>query len=285
MKLFLLLVLSLTLPACGKFKEKFGRLEDGYTRVYLQGEQNPYAVSLVGGVMVYFIDNGNPNLGHAFAFASESDANSRSVVVPNGNYKVYTLGFLGTPNIENQGYCGFGDGGAVVNLSGSAKSVSIAMSTGNCNFGNAAAPFTTALGSDYSDNDKIELFLCSDNAYPGCTAATGNTYYVKMSLLGGIKHSSGAFTPNAQSLYSSCSSSITGSLLTNFRVPIGGTLFSPPVGLQFYSDSLCNTAVPGGTFTFVEGLKYYSSVASGASIYLNSATSVNYTTLKIYKSF
>src|SRR5690349_17313842 len=82
-----LLALALLFPGCGKFLDKFSRLDEGYTRVELVGDCSPGA-ALDGGVMIIFGRTGAGNGGSAFGFISAELAMGRSVVVPNGSYKV-----------------------------------------------------------------------------------------------------------------------------------------------------------------------------------------------------
>lgn len=285
---FSTLILILT-SSCGKLSEKFGRLEDeGYTRVYLQEAHNPLAATLTGGLMVYFLKTHNPDDGYAYGFQSEDSAHTKQVLLPNGSYKVYAFGFTGANIGEGQSRCGFGDGGAVINLSGVSRTVTISMDTSNCNFG-AAGPFSSAAGSDTPPYfDALNVTLCSNNPYPGCSAVTSGTYYVKFHLLGGQRPTNGSFIQNSSDTISSACSSVLsgGQVTTNTRIPIGGSVLSPPFSLTFYSDAGCTSPVTGSsTFTFPDGMSHYQNVASSSSIWVDVPATSTITYIKLLQTF
>ena len=128
-----LVTFSILAAGCGRFKDKFGRIEEERTQVSLENDRGALStLTLNGGILVYFEDKSDSN--KFFIFKLNNDSETRSVTVPNGVYKVYAVGFSGSNNLEGNGYCSLGDGGADVSLSGAAKTVTLTFSQSNCSF-------------------------------------------------------------------------------------------------------------------------------------------------------
>ena len=227
----------LILAACGNLREKFGRKEGGYTKVSLSN-QSRTAATLNGGLMVYFVEVAPKDGGLGFGFQTETAALNRALAIPNGAYKVYAIGYDGAANLEGDGFCGYGNGGAVVTLSGGATNVNLDISRDTCNFG-AGTVFAHGLGSDYTNFDRLTLNFCINNPFPTCTTDTAPTYYARIGLAGGVAPEQAGFVVNpAETIYSTCYGPTSAGLLpTNARPPIGSSTFSPPVTIQLYTDA------------------------------------------------
>lgn len=277
--LFLALPALAMLGGCGKLADKFGRLDEGYTRVYFEGDRSPHA-ALSGGMMIYFASPAANGGGKAFGFPTAEAVNDKSVIVPNGSYHVYALGIEGGAPLSGQAKCGYGNGGAPVNLSGGATTIFITINTASCAFG-TDTPFSTAAGADgSSDFDNLTFGLCSGPAV-GCSPASGS-YRLKYRLAGGQSFGNGGFIPSdADSLTSGCSNAIaSGTITSSFKAFIGNAHFSPPVELQIYSDSTCTSGARVGTVTLYDGLHHYLNVASSSTVAVDSPASAGVTYLK-----
>lgn len=277
MRKILLLVLAMALPGCGKFFDKFSRLDEGYTRVELVGDRGPGA-ALNGGVMVIFSRSPGDG-GSAFGFTSAELAGGRTVVVPNGSYKVMAYGSEeGSGKIlQGQAKCGLGNGGALVNLSGGGATVSIQMSAANCAFG------TNSVFSDeeytFGGNlDTLSIQFCNTQVHPGCDNNTGATYRVRFRLVGGHAPSKGTFLPSeSDSLTSGCSSAPTSGIIgSSFLAFVGSETLSPPAELLIYSDSTCSGAIVG-RIPMNDGLRDYRNSATGSVIRISAPASSNTT--------
>lgn len=279
---FVLLAVALTLTGCGKFLEKFSRLDEGYTRVELQGNRNAVA-TMNGGVMVIFARDGAEDGGSAFGFTSTELAMGRTVVVPNGSYKVYAFGAEHATNLlEGQAKCGLGNGGSVVSLSGGATTVSITMSAANCAFGtNSVFADPDYVNSGNTNFDTLNLDFCSTQAYPSCDTNASATYSVRFRLSGGHAPAKDVFYPSeADSITSGCSGpAAAGVKSTNFLAFVGSNEISPPAELLIYNDSTCSGAIVGRV-PLNDGLRHYRNGVTGSTIYLDSAPSASTTTLR-----
>ncbi len=271
----------LLFTGCGKFFDKFSRLDSGFTRVNLQSNGDPTATTLSGGFMIYFVRQDVQNTGKVFGFPSEVEANSRTVVLPNGLYRVYAFGFDGSNKLEGQARCGYGNQGTLVALNGSPASVDIALNMTSCGFG-ADSPFSFVDGANGSNFDQLLISFCNDNAVtcgsPNAMSGSG----IQLRALAGDKMGSNAFGINgADSLTSICSPISSGTATTNIKLPLGGLMFSPPVQVLIFSSSTCAASSSVATLTFPDGLKSYLGVATGSSFFLSSPISSSYSTLKI----
>lgn len=280
------------LMSCGKFTDKFSRINGDVTRVHFssRNDQMHGAAVLNGGLMIYFVDQSNADKGKVFGFASEDLVNSKSVLLPNSQYKVYAYGWAGASVLEGQVRCGYGDGGATITLSGASTTISITLNATNCDFGNSSA-FGPANGANAASGTNFKVLktqFCTGAAYPSCSAATGSDFYLRVELLAGSKDGQSSFSEVPDFNLNSACSTATGTssyLLSNFVIPVGNSgYFSPPLRLKFYGDSGC-TAI-SGTYQFSNGLHSLQSVSSGASYYLDMiSASSTYYLLQLNKYF
>lgn len=283
---FLLLVFAAT--GCGKFADKFSRINGDVTRVHFDnrnGDIQPLG-TLNGGLMIYFMDANDLHSGRAFGFSSEDAVLAKSVLIPNGTYKVYALGWDGANKIEGQSRCGFGDAGQTITLSGAAKTVSIGMSATNCSFGSASY-FATANGANDSSNTNFDTanFTLCDGAAVGCSPSTQGSWYVKAEVLAGVGLANSFSEVSADTISGCSTASGSSNIATSFRLPVGSTQFSPPVRVSFYDNAAC-TGTASGTYQFLDGLHMYIDNASSGGSYkvYQPATSSTFT-LYLNKSF
>jgi hypothetical protein len=284
-----ILVLMPALMGCGKFADKFSRINGDVTRVHFDNSRNDQVEgqTLSGGLMIYFIDQNDTNKGRAFGFNSESAVLGKSVLIPNGSYRVYAYGFAGANMLEGQVKCGRGDGGQLITLGGSAKTVTIDLSASACGFG-TNNEFGTANASDdpsFNNFDTMKVVLCSGPANV-CTTTTDGTWYVKAEILAGARSAPGNFTETALDTLSSGCNTSTGSnyLVTNFRVPVGGSVFSPPIRVRIFPDNTCS-GTASGTYQFPDGIKKYIGAATGSSYYVEQPATSSYYHLYLNRYF
>lgn len=241
-----------------------------------------------GGFMIFFVNETNAQVGRAFGFPDADTASTKSVVVPNGPYRVYAYAWDGASPFQGQVRCGRGDLGAVVFLTGAPATVTIDMSMPTCNFDNEGDFGLANQGLYPTPNnfDTMSLALCDGSAYPSCTAATAGTWYVKVEAMGGAKPSPGSFFEMPEfTLTSGCSAaSGTSSIATVFRFPLGGTHFSPPARVRVFDNATCS-GTASGTYTYPNGLKELRSQVSGANSYLDVPSASNIFYLKVNKYF
>lgn len=278
MRKILLFVLAFALPGCGKFLDKFSRLDEGYTRVELVGDRGPGA-ALNGGMMVIFSRTSDEG-GSAFGFTSAELASGRTVVVPNGSYKVMAYGSEeGTGKIlQGQAKCGLGNGGAVVNLSGGGTTVSIQMSATNCGFGTNSVFSDEEYTTGGSNLDTLSIQFCSTQVHPSCDNNTGATYRVKFRLAGGQAPSKSTFyVSEADSLTSGCSPNpVSGIISSSFLAFVGSETLSPPAELLIYNDGTCSGPIVG-RIPMNDGLRHYRNSATGSVIRISAPASSNTT--------
>lgn len=280
--------LASALTGCGKFMDKFSRINGDVTMVHFSsrgGGEFQIAGVLTGGLMLYFIDQGDTKKGRAFGFASEDELKNSSVLLPNGTYRVYAYGWDGGQKLAGYSRCALGDGGSDVVLSGAARTVTLTLDMASCQFG-SDTEFSMANGADSTAGnfDLFNLTLCDGSAY-SCSGATVGSWYLRAELLGGIKPSDGLFDENATySIQSDCSSaSSSGTINSNVRLPVGGSQFSPPLRIKVFSDSSCTTA--SATFSFLDGIKQYLNAASTSTYILDMPATNSYYTLRVPKTF
>lgn len=295
MRTRLILSLVFFVPAlvgCGKFADKFSRINGDVTRVYFSSRNDELhgAAVLNGGLMIYFKENTNDS-GKVFGFSNEDLVNSKSVLLPNGVYKVYAFGWSGSNPLEGQVRCGYGDGGSDLTLSGASRTVNITLNQSNCAFG-SAGPFGVANGGNAASATNFKVLktqFCTGAAYPSCTAASADGYYLKAELLAGYgANGANSFVEAPDfNITSACSTSSSTSsfLLSSFVIPMSPSGYiSPPVRLRFYSDSTCSTLA--GTYQFNDGFEKFLSVSSGASYFVDMiSASSSYYLLQLNKYF
>lgn len=275
------------LTACGKFAEKFSRINGSYTAVHFDHRQNQILPATVdGGIMIYFIDQVDSSRGFSFGFSSNESVNTKPVLLPNGQYRVYAYGWDGASTLAGQTRCGKGSNGDLITLAGSSTTISLNLDPGNCQFG-TANDFGVLYQGAVSDTnyDVMDVAFCTGAAYPSCSAASGGTFYVMAELLGGKKNATNSQTEFTDFTISACSAvSGTSSVATGIRLPIGGSSFSPPVRIKVFTNSVCS-GTASGTYSFPDGIKGYLSVSSGSSYYVDVPVSSNSFILKLNKYF
>lgn len=256
------------LAACGKFADKFSRINGSFTRVHFSGREDSLEQATVdGGIAIYFINAADNNQGRTFVFSSKEAINSKSVVLPNGQYKVFAFGWDG-PSYPFTGSsrCGKGDNGSLITLSGASTTVAIGLDPGNCSYG-SSTEFAFAEHTNTSTFDTLNFVLCNGAASIGCSQASGSSWFLKTELLGGSKDGAN-FTESSGYTLSTCTvASSSANIVTSYKIPVGGSLFSPPVRFSVYSSAGCS-GVASGTYSFPEGLKQYMGAASGSSYFL-----------------
>jgi hypothetical protein len=280
-KLFLFFIVAASLTSCGKFQEKFSKINEGFTRVHLDPGEDPLS-TMDGGIMIYFINANDAEMGKAFGFTSQGDIIGKSVIVPNGNYRVFALGTTGANVLEGQAKCAKANNGNPVGLVGGTASIALNMTNAGCSFGNDTEFSTINSGNIGNTNfDTLTLGFCTGEAYPSCNLATGSSYRVRLKLLAGTKSGVGDFSVTPSDTLTSGCSPVTsgGGIASTYTAFIGGTLFSPPMEILVFSDSTCSSA-PVGSVNLKDGIKKYLSVSSGSSVYLDSGATSNTSYLK-----
>lgn len=285
-----LIVVLLFIPfivACGKFADKFSRINGSFTQVHLSDRSRHELTATVdGGLMIYFVEEGNPHQGRSFGFTSSEAASGASVMLPNGQYRVYAYGWDGASIFTGQARCGRGDNGALITLGGSSTTVTLNMDPAHCQFGtsNAFGAADHAISGN-TNFDTMNLEFCTGSPYPSCTVNATGTYYMKAELIGGARGPVGVFSEVPVHTLSACSAtSGSGTFSTSLRLPIGGSVFSPPMKLSFYTASQC-TGTASGTYLFMDGIKQYFGASTGTSYVVDVATSSSTFSFRINKYF
>lgn len=174
MRIHLLSIVCMILcVGCGKF----GRLH-GSTELRIgSASSNPLlAASPYNGDFVFYIlgVNGTPYVATATA-RSLADAGNLSVTVPNGQYKVFSMaweGGAGPYPLEGNTACGYGDGGAVYTLTGTAQTVNLSMAVANCNHGTNSIFSDGSYSTAASGFKTLTVHLCNGLTGSVCTSAT-----------------------------------------------------------------------------------------------------------------
>jgi len=285
--LFAALLLIPFLAACGKFTDKFSRINGSFTRVHFSGrEDSLHQATVDGGVAIYFISTVDASHGRAFAFSNKEAINTKSVVLPNGQYKVFAYGWDGpTYPFDGNSRCGKGDNGAIITLSGASTTVAINLDPGNCQFGTTNEfAFAEHANAGSTNFDTLSFMLCGGVASPGCTSASGTSWYLKAELLGGAKEG-GSFTESPAFSLSTCTTASSSAYITtSFKIPVGGTLFSPPVRFSVYTTPGC-TGAATGIYSFPRGLAEFMNAASGSSYFLVAPASASFFELRVSSFF
>jgi hypothetical protein len=279
------ILLALALTSCGKFLDKFSRQEGARTEVRLTGS-NLSAGNMDGGMMIYLVRQGGEKMGGVAVGASNSDLmQGKSVLVPNGDYKVYAIGSDGTSGqlLVGLAKCGYGNSGALLHFTGGSATVAIQMSAANCAFGTNSyfgdANQTNLPGNSF---DVLQFQACGTAAYLTCDDNTGATFRVKFRLLAGEKPAGDAPMIEAPqgSLTSGCSSASSGGIVTSdFLAFVGSEEFSPPAEALIYADGTCSGAIQA-RLRFEDGMRDYMNVANGALIYVDQPASSDLTIIR-----
>lgn len=125
------LLATFLLSSCGELRKKFGRSEEGMTKVSFAAENGDRdrfsAMTLSGGLMIFLVGANSQGPKRTVKFLDEGNANSSSVSLPNGDYLFMAVGFTGT-NMTGDMRCGK----VQKMLSGGATTVPITMTIANC---------------------------------------------------------------------------------------------------------------------------------------------------------
>lgn len=152
--------LAASLPACGKYLEKFSRLSNpnSSTVKFSQGQPSLLAPTMVGGVMVYALRAD----GYREGILLQNEEDATEFQLPNGAYRFLAVGW-DTVNLEGTAKCGIGNlsGTEVFNLDGSAgaKLIPITLAAATC----ATDTFSTAnfrVGANFTNPDVV---FCGPN--------------------------------------------------------------------------------------------------------------------------
>jgi hypothetical protein len=283
------------LPGCGKFLSNFDRLPNESTTVSFKSDHPAFeaATSQLGGVMFYLINTAAGGIGMIGSFPTEDAMNAATLVIPNGVYKLYALGYAGSSPGGGQVRCGFGNSGANITLNGGNASIPIDISQPNCGFAAviAGAPnvFSEAYGAYGATNNfnTWKIQLC--NAVPTTSTCTqpstsdlSNMQITIMAGTGGGTNSAvnentavelkSACIPNASGIWTFSAGS--------FNMPIS-PVFPTPVKISFFptGDTNC-TSAPLKTLQYSDGLKGLTT--TGGPVLVSYATGT--TTVSIYRT-
>lgn len=260
-------VLLLT-TGCGELRERFGRQESGSTSLSfsLDKGNDPTAMpSLDGRILVYLVGVNGTDYTTNVELQNQAD-NQKSITVPNGQYKVYSVGWVGTNPVENQAYCGFGAGGNVISLTGQSTDVPITMTTSNCGFSGGNTIFADSGKTDTSNFSSISINFCNGiTGTPSCTAndTTWGGNYLKFEF--DIYSKSGGNYNLLGTFQHGCGLINTNDAASSKRIPPGSSAGLPKIFATRYSihtDSSC-TSAPVKSFTARDGLQ--NGVTSGGS--------------------
>jgi hypothetical protein len=279
------LALLLFLPACGKYLDRFSRVE-GTTIVSVQPAQSPGAAILNGGLVVYFVrqtpEGQNANTGQALGFTQEELSATKSLALPNGSYKIFGLGYLGANSLGGAARCALGNNGGNFVLSGGDQLISLNFSAAACGFGGASF-FSSAEGATGNSGnfDELRFNFCDSLVSSGtCTPNASNTTNgIRFSLLAGRKTESSFIVDEASTINSACFAPVAGTVSGSPAIPIGAETFSLPVRITIYTDNSCNTVA--ASYVFDGGLAELLNPANGASFYSIIPASEPYSFVKI----
>lgn len=178
LKLFLSTILLLaTLTGCGKFAEKFGRLDTSTTEVTIArpktwqpGQQ--VMVALTGGLLVY-AQNVDVD-GRRGSVYMSNEASGVTWSIPTARYRFYVVGYTSTNDLTGTVHCGFSD---PVLLDGSPRTIQLTASSVGCGgppfveagWGTAGQPYPLKVAYCNSGEDMTSLSIGSTclSAGPG----------------------------------------------------------------------------------------------------------------------
>ncbi len=248
LKFVLYTVLVFLLFSCGKWQEKFGRISSESTVVNFQREETLSSATLVGHMMIYLVRTDGT---YSRSLHLIDEQQSRSVVVPNGAYRIYAVGWQGSNPLSGTSSCATANGGAPLLLTGNAITVALNLTTLNCGYATTTA-FADAAHAT-SDMRMQELYFCTNSspASGGCTSASSYSGGVRMILYEYERHGFQWNIDRGNSIASSCYAAASGTIVApGPRIPSGHMLAA---GLEAHSDASCNTLVR--TYQFYEGFR------------------------------
>jgi len=261
----------LLFTACGKFQEKFGRLNSGETTVTVaprSGEGiQPYAQEMFGKIMLYFVGvNGHQ---HTESMNLHDRYDTKDFNLPNGSYRVFAIGWDG----DNSGPCAAPSpcstfqgqarctpsAGVPVQLSGGSLTIPLNFAAANCDF---TIPSVYSPGQAGDTNFRgLDVKTCSSGTGSGCSV--GGTQDVAMEVLVYKKTPAGLVIDESQTEKIGCAQTTGGILLTAKNFPPGNanSAYRPFIyRLQVHTGAggTCSSAV-SKTFLFGNGLHDYPS--------------------------
>lgn len=278
MKIFSLLFFVLVLSSCGKFQDKFSRIQNDRTNLEIntagdKGALGTMAQELWGRSIVVVV--GQDGLAYSRSVIVSDKTEPLSLNLPNGNYKAYAVGWDGDfsgacPNpancypVQGQAYCS-SPNGIPLSLTGGNSSVTITLSTAGCDF-TAATVFTGGQAATTTIKPTNVKVCATASALPACTAP-GAAHDVQMELLEYEKIGGNLTIFEDKTLSHGCAPSVTESG--------AGTGKNPPVGFPFISRFRLYTAASScgsglsKTYLFGAGLSGYASSPGSADVYYN----------------
>jgi hypothetical protein len=267
LKASLVLTLAFVIvSSCGSFQEKFGRSGPGTTTLNLQRGGAPHSLVLDGDLMVYVV-RADGDYSRSLHFLNEQQ--SRSVSVPNGNYKIYAVGWTGPNNLSGTTKCAIANGGNPLTLGGGAITVNLNLANANCGYGSTSA-FADAGHNSGSEMLMQELYFCT-NSSPvsgSCTNASSYTGGVRMVLYEYERIGAQLSIDRTNSLASDCYTAATGTIIApGPRIPSGSMLIA---AIEAHSDGSCSTLAR--TYEFRKGFRNPSESPGASIASINPAT-------------
>lgn len=187
------------------------------------------AMALGGGLMIY-LHGINGNLFTTNFFLPDEFANP-TFYIPNGDYLAYAIGYTAM-DFSGTVKCGLGDSGAVISLTGGAKTIDLPMNNATC--GNASFTDTNYIASDQFKT--LTLVSCTS---AGLDAVSGSGSVCSGGNLGNIASvrvglpiftgSGGPLADMGGGTYSACINLASGTVATSLRLPVGSAGGSPPI--------------------------------------------------------
>ncbi len=187
MRLILLLISIFIIASCGRDTS----IPENYTRVYFSSPQNQNSkslqnVNLDGGLMIHALnlDVQKNKSGH-WNSISEFTNSGNGVLLPNGRYKFFALGYHSAP-ITGSMYCDSANNNSIVTLAGGVVSLSLNLNssstTSKCRNLNFYPQNFEFPGNPY-EMRRVALKICTNDPISGCTTPTPNYPDVEFTVL------------------------------------------------------------------------------------------------------
>lgn len=255
----LLIPLLALVGGCGADRSEQNSTKVSFSFAPPAGSVSALTTPIDAGVIVYAVNFADSEIRKAVKIPGSTTGGSGSVsmVLPNGPYRFVAVGYdaSGSTALEGVMACGFGAGGATVNLDGTSRTIPIGMSVSTCldtlfggpqdfrisnTLANQGAPiaisscnstgFAAASGSNDCTGGNAGAFLGSVRiVLPSYDSKTGN-FDSALGLSGPCVNISG--TPGAMNT-------------TSIKLPLGSEGTSTNIPFFFvvhgFSDSVCST--------------------------------------------
>jgi hypothetical protein len=273
------LILALFLSSCGWVDSRFGRLDTNSTVTTFQFDHgsdfSASALELYGYIAIFLVGIDGNAYSTNMTLGSKFD--SGSITLPNGNYRVYAVGWDGdnsgactapSPCSPVQGQARCSDPGMPsISLAGGSTTVNLTLNTANCSF---TGPSVYSDGQAAEANLKpLNLKLCgSASTLPSCNT-TGSTWDVSMELV--VYRKNGAMFEVIESLTKQigCAAGVgNAGVPTAKNFPAGlASAADRPFAYRFrvYPNGSGCTGTLQAEFLFGEGLAAYAT-APGAGV-------------------